>query len=333
MRVLVVGGTQFMGLSAVKRLVRDGHDVTVFHRGNRCDALPSSVRHIHGDSFQLSNFRDEIAAAEPDAVLHMVLWRGSDARELTKTLEGIEARLVVASSGNVYRAYSLVNGWETAEPTDVVYSEDGPLRKHRFAEENGHDEKIAVEQVVMESRGPSTAVIRLPAVHGPNDQQHRGYSSLWRMDQGRPYILLNDVHAGWKWARGYVDNMVDALLLALFDDRAAGKIYNVAEQVAQTQKEWIEELGRAAGWRGQVIAAPEVPPTSNADFRHNLTTDSSLIRRELGYEESVGRQEWVRRMVEWLRSDPPAPEEAEKLRSGGLSFAEEDRLARELGLS
>lgn len=287
--------------------------------------------HIHGDANELSQSTAEIKRFHPDAVLDMVLNKGSDAAELISTISGVTGKLVAASSVNVYQGYSLLHKWETAEPQDIVYTEAGPLRNHRISEDEDHDEKIDVERVVMDAASLSPTVLRFPAVHGPNDSQRRGHEFLWRMDAARPHIVLNDIVGRWKWSRSYVDNVVDALMLALFDDRAAGKIYNVADPVTVTQAEWAEALGRAAGWHGRVIASSERPAPQGEDFRHHLIVDSSLIRKELGYSESVATSEWTRRTVEWLRADPPRAEEEARIRGAGLSFEEEDRIVAAMG--
>lgn len=49
MRLLPIGGTSFVGLAAVEEAVDRGHDVTVFHRGEREPAELSGIEHIHGD--------------------------------------------------------------------------------------------------------------------------------------------------------------------------------------------------------------------------------------------------------------------------------------------
>lgn len=328
MRVLVVGGTQFMGLSAVRRLVAQGHDVTVFHRGNRCELVPPEVDHIHGDSRELTKFRPELAAFSPDAVLDMTLEKGADARELVTALDGMTRRLLAVSSANVYRSYSLLHRWETAdEPYHIADSESGPLRQYRIPDDDPHDEKIDVEEVVLNASGLDTSVLRLPAVHGPNDPQFRGYEYLWRMDAGRPHIVMNDVFGNWRWSRGYVDNMVDALLLTLHSDDAIGKIFNVSDPVAMSQAEWVRAIGDAAGWKGEVISTPGVPVSETEDFRHDFVKDSTAIREQLGYRESVDTAEWIRRTVEWLRASQAGAEQAEKIRSSARDFEEEDTIA------
>lgn len=327
MRVLVVGGTQFMGLAAVKRLVSEGHEVTVFHRGNRCELVPRDVGHIHGDSFNLTQYRSQLADFAPNAVLHMNLWRGSDTREAVQALDGITRRFVAVSSANVYRSYSLLHRWESAgEPYHEANTETSPLRQYRIPEDEEHDEKIHVEEVALNAPGLDAVVLRLPAVHGPNDPQYRGYEYLWRMDAGRPHIVMNEVFGSWRWTRGYVDNMVDALLLALENTAAVGKIFNVGEPVAISQAEWVTAIGEAVGWKGKVISTPEAPVSKKEDYSHDLTMDSTAIRNELGYRESVETADWIRRTVEWLRAHPPEPEQAEAIRARSLSFDEEDRI-------
>ena len=49
MKVLVMGGTRFNGLALVRELVKHGHEVTVFNRGQTDAALPRSVRRLYGD--------------------------------------------------------------------------------------------------------------------------------------------------------------------------------------------------------------------------------------------------------------------------------------------
>ena len=49
MRILLIGGTRFLGPFVVRRLVAAGHEVAVFHRGRTHAALPGAVEHISGD--------------------------------------------------------------------------------------------------------------------------------------------------------------------------------------------------------------------------------------------------------------------------------------------
>ncbi len=57
MRVLVIGGTSFMGPRVVRLLHKQGHTITIFHRGQTEADLPSGVEQILGDRANLVAFR------------------------------------------------------------------------------------------------------------------------------------------------------------------------------------------------------------------------------------------------------------------------------------
>ncbi len=69
MRVLVLGGTRFIGPPTVARLVDAGHEVTVFHRGETEGKLPSEVRHLHGDRRDLAPHAAAFRRFDPDVLL------------------------------------------------------------------------------------------------------------------------------------------------------------------------------------------------------------------------------------------------------------------------
>src|SRR5690348_569978 len=107
MRILVIGGTHFIGLAAVRLLSEQGHDIAVFHRGQNEPDLPSSIQHIHAARKKLSAyFAPESVEAfrrfAPDVVLHMILFDEQDAREAVDTFKGVARRMVVISSQDVY---------------------------------------------------------------------------------------------------------------------------------------------------------------------------------------------------------------------------------------
>src|SRR5947208_16246928 len=105
MRILVIGGTRFIGLQGVKRLAEMGHEVTVFHRGQTEPDLPSGIQHIHGDRQRLADFREAFRYLALDAVLDMCAFTEQDAHVAMGVLAGVTARAVVVSSGDVYYNY------------------------------------------------------------------------------------------------------------------------------------------------------------------------------------------------------------------------------------
>ncbi len=319
MRILVIGGTGFIGPHVLRRLRAAGHEVTIFHRGETRAELPDGVREIHGDHRDLSSFAAEFRAAAPDVALHMIAYTETDARALVSVFRGVARRAVVLSSADVYGAYGRLLGLETGAPAADPLAEDAPVRANLYpyrARAAGPDdfkydyEKILVERVVMSDAGLAGTVLRLPAVYGPGDRQHRLFGYLKRMDDHRPFIMLGDAQARWRWTRGYVENVADAIALAVTNESASGRIYNVGDADTFTESQWVRAIGSAAGWTGEVITVPDdsLPAhmVSPVDYAHHLATDTRRIRAELGYSERVPREEALRRTIEWERANPPA---------------------------
>jgi nucleoside-diphosphate-sugar epimerase len=66
---LVLGGTRFLGPPIVQRLVEGGHEVTVFHRGEREPVIAGDVQHVHGAFSQLPDFVSRLSRRRPEVVL------------------------------------------------------------------------------------------------------------------------------------------------------------------------------------------------------------------------------------------------------------------------
>jgi nucleoside-diphosphate-sugar epimerase len=323
MQVFVVGGTGFMGPHVVRRLVERGHDVVVFHRGVTSADLPPEVAEWRGDRNCIAEKRAQIARLAPDVVLDTRPMTGLQARTLVETITGIARRLVVLSSGDVYRAYGVLRRLETGPLQPVPIAEDALLRTqlypYRGEFPRPHDDpmrwvddydKILVERAVMGDPTLPATVLRLPMIYGPGDDQHRLYAYLKRMDDGRPAILIDEAFGRWRWARGYVENVAEAIVAAIVDDPASGRVYNVSESDALTEREWIEAIGEVAGWTGRLVSLPadELPPRFRQplNFEQYLTYDTTRIRAELGYSEHVTLRNGIKRTIDWERLHPPA---------------------------
>ena len=324
MRVLVIGGTGFIGPPVVRRLVEAGHEVAVFHRGRTGAALPPGVRALHGDRHALDAHAQELRALRPDVVVDVVLGSERQARALMDTFRGAASRVVALSSQDVYRACGILHGLEPGPPEPVPLTEDSPLRtrlhtypppvvaalKQVFAWLDDEYDKIPVERAVMGEAALPGTVLRLPMVYGPGDPLHRLFPILKRIDDGRSALMLDERMAHWRATRGFVENVAAAIVLAATRDAAAGRVYNVGDATSRSEMEWTRAVARAAGFKGEVLtvapdAAPRhLHPPGNTD--QHWTTSTARIRTELGFTEPVGEAEALGAAIEWERAHPPA---------------------------
>jgi nucleoside-diphosphate-sugar epimerase len=336
MRILVLGGTHFIGPFVVKRLHAMSHAVTVFHRGRREADLPADIEHLHGDRQRLADFRDQLAGLAPDVALDLCAFTEQDAQVAVQVFQGIAGRAVVISSGDVYYNYGLFGHTRTeaGPPHPDPFTEEGPLRQTLFPHRKldtgpvaPHDqyEKILVERVYLGSPDLPGTVLRLPMVYGPGDNQHRLFPYLKRMDDGRPAIFLPEGWAQNRFSRGYVEDVAAAIVRAVLDDRVSGRVYNVAEPEALTEMEWVRRVGEVIGWNGEILVDPQSPHAIDPEEAPHLAYDTRRIRAELGFAEEIPQAEALRRTVEWERAHPP-----EKIDPGAFDYAAEDVRLREL---
>lgn len=330
MRVLAVGATGFIGSPVVRLLIEQGHVTAVLHRGRSEAGPPEEAEVIQGDRDAPADLKAALVRFKPEVVLDVIPYTEKQAKSLVETFCGSARRIVAVSSADVYRNYDGFRGRTSAPPDPVPLAENAPLREalypYRgcgvpFKWADDYD-KILVERVVLgEPKLPGT-VLRLPAVYGPGDTQHRPAPYLQRMDDGRPAVLLTEEQAEWRWTRGYVENVAAAIAFAVTDDRAAGRVYNLGEAPTPTEREWVQQIGREAGWSGEIVTLPnrQLPQALQQpfDFRYHLATDTRRIREELGFAEPIGRQQALQRTIEWEWSHPGETVQAD--------YSEEDRV-------
>jgi nucleoside-diphosphate-sugar epimerase len=351
MRILILGGTKFVGPHVVRQLAAHGpnlgqrHEITIFHRGVTETELPDGVRHIHGDFASFDEHLDELKRLRPEVVLDMVPFREEDAARV-KAFAGVARRAVVISSQDVYRAFGRLWRTEPGPPDPVPLTEDSPLRE-KLSNAGLDYNKTAIETAVMDDPNLPATILRLPATYGLGDDKHRLFPYLKRMDDERPAILLDEAHAAWRWSRGYVEDVAHAIALAVTDERAAGRIYNVAYSETLSEAEWVQAIARVNGLVGadlgvrptqstrleagtarrsnvEVIALPsdQLPESLRRDmldFTQQYEVDSTRIRRELGYSEKVPFAEALRRTIAWERANPP-----EQISPEDFDYAAED---------
>jgi nucleoside-diphosphate-sugar epimerase len=316
MRILLLGGTVFIGAHVARRLLERGHDVTLFHRGEHEPADLGDASHIHGDRANVAEFASEFRQLQPDAVVDMRPMAERDATGVVAAVRGATRRIVAVSSVDVYRAYGRLHGSEPGPVEPLPIAEDSPLRERLFpyrgerADADFEDyDKIPVERVYLGDNEIAGTVVRLPAVHGEGDYQHRLLMELLRFDAGRPFVLYPAEAGRWVWPRAYAGNVAEAIVRAAVDERAAGRVYNAPCDPPLTQPEWLRRAGEIAGWRGEVIGVRSADLPSHlaqpANYAQSMVIDGARIRAELGYEDRFTTEEGVARAIDWERAHPP----------------------------
>jgi nucleoside-diphosphate-sugar epimerase len=284
MRILMIGGTRFVGPRLVRRLARDGHEVAVFYRGEHEASLPANVVRFKNPNARIpvTNIPEELKAYSPDVLLHMNAMGERDAEAARDAFVGIARRLVVLSSGDVYRAYGIFKGTEEGNLEPMPLSESAPLRSRLYpyrtsdtppdALEYYYDKILVERTIAADARLPAT-VLRLPKVYGAGDNA----------DLATVYGFR--AHPHWRWTHGFVDNVAQAIALTIENEVASGRIYNVGEKTTPTIAERLRYLPEK----------PDAPLFDQpANFSQDIVYDTNALRRELSYREGIAERDAMR---------------------------------------
>lgn len=320
MRIVVVGGTRFIGRAVVAALLDAGHDVTIVHRGQHepndpAAAFLGDVRHIHAALPELHQHA-EVHTLRPDVVVDTASMNGAAATSVRDSFA--DARLVTASSGDAYRAYAgLHQGrWTDAVPLD----EDAPRRRKDAGEWfiDGSDmENVQVEDVVLPHGG---TVLRLGAVIGPHDYQRRHEFVLRRVRAGRRTMPIG---AGeFTFSHVHVGD-VAAAFRAVIDapaDDVTGQVFNIAEWPTPAMGLRARAIPEALDVDLKFVTVLDTELPDDMEITGHLTQhllmDPSKARRVLGWSARPWR-EALADAVAWELEHPP-PED------GSTSFHADD---------
>ncbi len=305
-RVVMLGGTRFIGRAIVEELLGNGYEVLIVHRGEHEADGMGSLEHIHVDRGRLRDTANTLRKFNPGGVVDACAMSKADAEKAVAALsDGL--RLVVLSSMDVYRAFGAVQANTLTDP--IPLDENSPVRSERYlyrgkAPGRQDYEKLDVEEVYSARRA---TICRLPMAYGEHDYQRREEFILRRLRARRPRI---PVGAGtWLWSRGYVRDLARGVRLALESPAAIGEVLNLCEVQTWPVGFWARQILEAAGSECELVRLqneallPDDLKLTGSIAQHLLASPSKA-RSMLGWRET-DPAEAVRRSVQWHLEHPP----------------------------
>lgn len=328
-KVLITGGTGFLGKALALRLLAEGWEVTVLGRNESVgqDLQGKGIRFVKGDLENKDTV--ELACRGNDAVVHCGAlsspWGSPTAFYQTNVagtqhvidgcLRSDVSRLVHVSTPSIYFDF-----------TDrYLVKESDPL-PHTFANQYAHT-KYQAELVVdaaVETKGLNAITIRPRGLFGVEDT-----SILPRLIRANEKGKIPLVNEGKNIIDvTYVENVVDALLLAMAAPASlAGRKYNITNGEPLPMKELLEKVFEKMGMNMNVIHIPYWLLNKLAHgmewFAHTFqgdkeplftcytvgvlsksqTLDISAARQDLGYHPRISIENGLDIFVEWWKKE------------------------------
>ena len=176
MRILVIGGSSFVGRAIVAAALDRGHDVTLFNRGRTDPGAFPQAEHIVGDR---NGSLAELDGRSWDATVDVCAYVPGQVRRLLSALGARAGHYTFVSTISVYGQEVAESGFdETAGLLAPAWDDELTMEKYG-------ELKVACEQVAAELAGDRLLVIRPGYVIGPHDPTHRFTYWVERVAEGR----------------------------------------------------------------------------------------------------------------------------------------------------
>ncbi|QSV63058.1 MAG: NAD-dependent epimerase/dehydratase family protein [Dolichospermum sp. DL01] len=207
MRILVIGGTRFIGVYLTQLLIKDGHEVVLFNRGNH--AAPAGVGQIIGDRTNSTQLQEKLAPESFDVIFDDNGRELTDTQPLAEIFQGRVKHFVYMSSAGVYLKSDQMPHLEG----DAV----DPKSRHK----GKHETEAYLKQLGI----PFTS-IRPTYIYGPQNYNPLESWFFDRIVRDRPICIPgNGMHIT---QLGHVWDLAQAMTQIIGNDQAIGQIYNIS---------------------------------------------------------------------------------------------------------
>jgi 2-alkyl-3-oxoalkanoate reductase len=324
MKVLVTGGTGFTGKALVRRLLDDGHQVVAL---DYKEGLKTAELREWGAEVVIGSVTEadvvERCMDGVEAVQHLAAafreLNVDDSYYRHVNVEGtrivLEAALRHGVRKFVYCSTCGVHGNVDHPPA----GEEAPIQPADYYQQTKYEaEPVALSYI---EKGLPVVILRPAAIYGPGDPE-RFFMIFKRVAKGR-FLMFGSGRTLYHPV--YVDNLVDAHVLAMDGDKGVGEAYLIADESYYAIEDIVREVARALEvdvkiphypvW--PVVAAghlcekackpfgitPPIFPRRVDWYRQNRAFKIEKAKRDLGYEARIDLPEGLRRTAAWYRAE------------------------------
>lgn len=242
MKLLIIGGTRFVGRHIVEEALKHNHHVTLFNRGNNKHIFPN-VDYLHGDR---NSDVSQLKSHHFDAVIDTCGYTPQQLALTNQVLKGIKHYTFI-STISVY-----------ADPLELFANEDDALKEleqptTEVTNESYGPLKVLCEEDIQKNF-PQSLILRPGIIVGPYDPTDRFSYWVWRIKQGGTIAVPGRMNAPLQFidARDLAVFTLDAIeksLTGIFNvvtppnSLCFGDLVNTALQIthANTEVKWINE--------------------------------------------------------------------------------------------
>jgi len=295
-RVLVIGGSKFVGLHTVSALLRDGYEVTTLNRGTT--EQPLGVRHLKCDRKDLPRLKGLLEKEKFDAVVDITAGEPEDTEAMIRIFGGRIERFVHCSTGAVYE-----DRWEFP-----VFEEDplvGWTGKGTYPENKAQCERLLFK--AFEESGFPVTILRPTVIYGPHNYVYREAYVFDRAEARQPIPVPGDGKSVTHVV--HVDDVAKAFAAGLHAKASVGQAYNIAGPRAVSLNLWVEAAAKPSSEDVKIIFYEESLVSRDLKKGFPLPTSPWIMsiqkaQRDLGFFPR-GLHDGMKETYEWYSQNHP----------------------------
>ncbi len=295
-RVLVTGGSGFIGSHLCRRLCNAGLEVHAISRRKRSREEENNLKWRQGDLSDLATARDLVRAVKPDVIFHLASHVMS-ARDLENVMPTFRSNLL--STVNILtvateigcRRIVLSNSLEEPDPGDPSSIPSSPYAAAKWASSGYARMFHALYQLPV-------VILRLFMVYGPEQQDLRKlipYVTLCLLRGEAPELTSGQREVDWI----YVDDVVDGLIAAAEASNVEGKTIDIGSGELVSVRNVVEDLTR--------LVNPKIDPFFGALAERPLEqvrkADVAATLAQTGWKPKTSLREGLQNTVSWYRQE------------------------------
>ncbi len=324
MKILVTGGTGFTGKALVRRLIDDGHEVIAldYKEGLKTDELRE-----WGATVVIGSVtdRDVLQRCMPgvDVVQHVAAafreMNVDDAYYRKVNVEGTRNVLEIALANGVKKVIYFSTCGVHGNVDHPPAAEDAPIQPADYYQRTKYEAEPIVREFV--HRGLKCLIIRPAAIYGPGDPER--FWMIFKRVAGGTFPIFGSGKTLYHPL--YIDNLVDASILAMQSERGDGEAYLIADEEYVEIETLVREIAHVLNVDLKVPHFPVMPlvvtghilekvckpfgivppifPRRVDWYRQNRAFDIGKAKRDLGYNPQVPLREGLRRTAAWYKEN------------------------------
>jgi nucleoside-diphosphate-sugar epimerase len=314
MKVLCIGGTGTISAAISRRLLEENHELYLFNRGNRGQALPAGAKEIRGDINQEAEAAAQLKGLSFDVVADFIAFSPEQVERDYRLFKGKTAQYIFISSASAYQKpqgnYRITESTPLANPyweysRNKIACEEFLLQKYR---EEGFPITIVRPSHTYDERSVPLGV------HGDKGS----WQVVKRILEGKPVIIHGDGTSLWTMTHN--SDFARAFAGLMGNIHALGEAVQITSDETLTWNQVFQAIAAALGkpLKAVHISSDFLAQCGPYDFRGGLIGDKAnsvvfdnakLKRLVPGFTAALRFDQGIRKTLDYVLSHPECQQE------------------------